>query len=792
MDILINSNIQQATPDYYINSKDYKGSKLYFNDNAAAVDYCILRKNTTDGLWYVVTSGDLKGYVNDGHYLYQFDYDKYISFDNNKTINPNDYTDLDFRFQGNSSSQMYFLSSVTGDSVQDNIDDNYFTLLSDGRILVNDIADVASYNCDLLVQTNFWNREDGTIYNYPIQNKVEKNSYFPITIYFDYDAWVILKDINGNVIKQMSVGNGSDKDYSTEFIWIPENCESIGIYEYNSNGYNEITNGVQPNLLDNSQAPEFSPNQGAGFVTIEPMSDELEPYVRYTGVDGNRASIFGAGYIYNDYKALYVASYDVRVQTDESIAKIACYMHSDFFDSVNSFYNLVPYTWNRCYTQPFSIPLVDAPNGLGYLIINNDSDDYVDKWIDIKNVKIEKVKFNKYVNYIPRGINSNAYGFGIDRIYLEAGKTYSLQVGGNNANATLGRQLMVEVFDFVDFYFDVNTGEFPSNFDKTMTFTAPHTQSYDIRSYYYPSNPNTSGSVYLDYYYIYEGTVDPGYQSIVPTDWIPSANDMESQTNYKSFNKTVSCPGPISNDYYYLDNNSVMDKLSCKANSFDLESVEKEYVKLGNKNFNNKTTVKKQIVQNTGYQLDEKQVYSLNKSPLVYKIEPKDYMIHTNYVSNTSTTYTLNTPSWVQLPLRYKLTPGKTYYLQGEIVQNSTSNSTAIVLNNGDYTNDAINLTLNSSFVCTPEMSLRTHFSFGNQIAYSPLVIRNLMITEGNQARVFEQEVLPYFEIKNYNVENTSFDGYQHKLLSEKNFEIILTDIESVTKRNNIKTTFFE
>lgn len=791
MNVYTTSQVTSDVTDYYINSPEYKGSKLLFTDSTVTqYEYVVLKQDYTDYNYYAVSQGKLKGFYQNSEYSYRFDYDKYLNFDSNKEIENNSYQ-VDFRHQGNSSVKMYLLLSDSTGMLQANIDANYFTLLDDGRVLVNDITQIDSTICDTYFKTTFWNREDGTIYNYPIQNTVEKNSYFPITIYGDYDAWVVLKDIDGNVIKQDSIGNGSEYDYATEFVWIPENTESIGIYEYNSNGFNEIQNGVQPNLLNGSQAPLFSPNQGEGFVTIEPMSNEDEPYVRYTGVDGNFASIFGASNIYDDYKALYVVSYDVRVQTDESIAKVACYMHSDFFDSVNSFYTLEPFTWNRCYTQPFSIPLVDSPSGLGYLIINNDTQDRIEKWMDVKNVKIEKVNFTKYVNYIPKGINSNAYGFAADRIYLEQGKTYTLRVGGNNANATLGRYLLVEVFDFVDWYLDVNTQHFSSNFNTDVTFTAPHTQSYDIRSYYYPSNVDTSGTVYIDYYYIFEGTVDPG-ETILPTDYIPSANDMELQTNYKSFNKSTVCPGTVSNDYFYYDNNSVMDKLACKANAFEVENIEKDYIKLGNKNFNNKTTIKKQIRQNTGFQLDEKQVYSLNKSPLVYKVTPKDYLVHRNLVYNTATTYTINTPDWVQLPLNQTLVPGKTYYFQGEIVQNSPSNAFRIGVNKNDNNISMVELELNASFVATAEMSTRTHLSFANQIGYSTLVIRNLMITEGSTPRVFEPYVFPHFDITHYNVDNTSFDGYQHKRLSEKNFEITLSDNNQVVKKNNITTSFFD
>jgi len=791
------SGVNEYTTDYYVNSKDYRGSNLIFSSTAASkYNYCILKFNLSDSKWYAITQGELKGYLDSslGSYLYKFDFDKYISFDSNKIMSDADVLSLNFKFTGMCSSKMRFLLSTSATFVTANINAGHFTLLNDGRILVNDISQFSNFICTDKFTVNFWNREDNTTINYPIQEKVEKSSYFPITTYSNHNVYVALKDANGNKINTLEVSNG-DQDFTTEFIWIPENCESIDIYEYNSNGYNEILNGVQPNLVNDSRAPLFGENAATGTMVATLKDDESsnEPYYRYQPSSSYAASVYGCITTYDDPKALYVASADVRVQSDEASAIINTYMHNDLWDSVSTTSNIEPFVWTRVFTKPFSIPLGTYPSdSSGYFIISNGSNDALGKWMDIKNVKIEKVKFNKYVNLIPKMQTSNLYGFASDQFYLQAGKTYTLRVDGNNSNATLNRHLFVEI-NKSGAYYSVPSTEFPGSYQKSISFTVSSSGIHYINSYYHPQIADTTGSVDLGSYYLYEGTVDPG-QDITPTDWIPSSFDMKAQTNQKSFTKTVGCSGVVSNDYFYLDNNSVMDKLSCKANAFEIESIEKEYVKLGNKDFNHKTTIKKQVKQNTGYSLDEKQLYSLNKSPLVYKIHPKDYMINQNYVLNTSSEYTINNAGWIHLNLKYTLKPNTKYFFQVDVVSgfDDVNASRFLYATASNYSGDEIELTPNTYFITPADSSKFIYLNVVNNYGYSPFVFRNIMITEGDQARTFEPEVYPHFEIANYNIDNNTFDGYKHKLLNEKNFELTLTDIETTTKRNNVKTTFLD
>lgn len=148
------------------------------------------------------------------------------------------------------------------------------------------------------------------------------------------------------------------------------------------------------NLLINSQSPLWQHNTLDTYMTSVLMADEAEPYRRNTPTSGERVTCFNEGsglYQFNDPNCTYYVGLDVRLNGPESgSGKASIYIHTDFDDSVLITLN-VPYNqWFRVYSEGFTLPMSDSPDNKGYIILNNDSDDRIDRYVDIKNVKIEK------------------------------------------------------------------------------------------------------------------------------------------------------------------------------------------------------------------------------------------------------------------------------------------------------------------------------------------------------------------------------------------------------------------
>lgn len=775
---LSNSNIKSDNTEYYVNSNDYKGAKLYFSNNISRFYYVVIKRNEVDNNWYVISNGSLNGYFSNSTYLYQFDFDKYINFSSNKILEePNQ---LDFEVEGNSSSKIYFIISSNEDFINNNITYGYFTLLADGRVLVNDINDAISYDYDYLINMNFWNRENGNVFNYPIQSTVENEKYYPITIYGDNSAYVILKDSTGEIIKRKILNGSNTYDYITHYIWVPSNCANLGVVEYNNSEVIDST--IQPNLINDSELITFQHNQGVGYMSQTLMTNEYEPYYRFQPIANNYFTAFGLNYNYSDNTALYVVSYDIRVESDSEYVEITTFLNNDYDDSAKTV--LIPsFKWTRVYTMPFS------SYGANPIIILNNSTDHIEKWVDLKNFKVEKVKYDKYVNYIYKGEASNVYGFAADNFYLQAGKTYTLRVTGNNSSATQGRSLLVELnrLGFPEYY-SMSTSEFSAGFTKSFSFTPTATGNHKIASYYYPNNPDTSGSVYLAYYYLYEGTVDPG-ETIQPTDYIPSVSDLNS-TNIKYIDNVVKCTGYKDNNYYYLTNNSSIDILSCKANAYNVQNVQKEYLNIGNKQYNYKNIINNQIKQNTGLFLNESQMYSLLKAPLVYKVNPTNKLLYPNMINTWKDEWFINTPGLTTFLLNKKLIPGKKYCLIADIIQvDYTNNNIRILLGDGSLIANQ-NIFFNVPFIASYNSTEFIKVTIMNNYNYKPCIFRGIKLIESDS--IIEYNENYNFNLANYNLDMSSFDGYNNKQLSEKNIELTLTDIESTTKRNNITTTFFD
>lgn len=114
------------------------------------------------------------------------------------------------------------------------------------------------------------------------------------------------------------------------------------------------------------------------------------------------------------------------------------------------------------------------------------------KWIGAGSTNLIA---NPFVNQ-----SSNVYGFAHRYVQVEAGKTYTLSVNGNAANALNGKSLRVFIYK-ADWTWERAleiTEEF--NTTKSVTFTSDETTELIISSYYFEYTEPRTGSVTVNWY----------------------------------------------------------------------------------------------------------------------------------------------------------------------------------------------------------------------------------------------------------------------------------------------------
>lgn len=128
---------------------------------------------------------------------------------------------------------------------------------------------------------------------------------------------------------------------------------------------------------------------------------------------------------------------------------------------------------------------------------------------------------------------STEYGFAVRTINLQAGETYTFSVNGRCNNVSEGKQLTACLYlEGWSWSVDVST---TSTEDKTsyVTFVAPKSDVYWIRSYYYPISEPRLGNVTTNWYKVEKGNK--------PTDYTPAPEDFynEINTNVLKINTSV-------------------------------------------------------------------------------------------------------------------------------------------------------------------------------------------------------------------------------------------------------------
>lgn len=74
-------------------------------------------------------------------------------------------------------------------------------------------------------------------------------------------------------------------------------------------------------------------------------------------------------------------------------------------------------------------------------------------------------------------------------------------------------------------------------------------------------------------------------------------------------------------DYFYFGINGFFNRIRCLGEYNDTVLTTKNYINVSNKKYLNKISTEKKIKQNTGFKLNQDEIYSLIQSPKIYKID---------------------------------------------------------------------------------------------------------------------------------------------------------------------------
>jgi hypothetical protein len=88
------------------------------------------------------------------------------------------------------------------------------------------------------------------------------------------------------------------------------------------------------------------------------------------------------------------------------------------------------------------------------------------------------------------------------------------------------------------------------------------------------------------------------------------------------------------NTYFNYSMEGTLVALNCSGNAHNVETTEKNYITISDKQYIKDITTNKQIKQNVGFKLEANQIYTLFKSPLVYKLED---LVFDKYLIDNST-----------------------------------------------------------------------------------------------------------------------------------------------------------
>lgn len=415
-----------------------------------------------------------------------------------------------------------------------------------------------------------------------------------------------------------------------------------------------------------------------------------------------------------------------------------------------------------------------------------------------------------------------SYGQSIqNNMYLTKG-TYTIRLQGRHTDS---QQTFIMLFNPSNSIEAVRVYNTYSSYDgfNYSVFNIPNDGNYNLWAF---TNESALPNVhfYIQNITLVKGGENPKYYSANPT------NVGYTGLSTYSFQVNNTCYKP----YYYFNTNGIYEAIWCNANKNIVDTVEKEYLNINNKQYVYKINTTEQIKQNSGFELTEKQVYSLIKTPYVRTFEQGEFYKYNPNLFNTSPDnpqpfYYYNNPQtfskvydkggdyWLYPINGWTGLIRKTDYISYAVknltyihslkVKNFSNVPVAIgVYNSTILPNNSKThvIPANSDWVLINDLPINLYnyntsalvMDIINAGQLIQLGFKDIKFEVGSTPTTFSKEVrLSSNELKTtsneYIVENSSFDGWTGKQLSEKNIELVFTNPNKKSRKTNIKKDFY-
>lgn len=353
----------------------------------------------------------------------------------------------------------------------------------------------------------------------------------------------------------------------------------------------------------------------------------------------------------------------------------------------------------------------------------------------------------------------------------------------------------------------------------------PSTQYYYTDSYI-PFTVGAGKTIYVAAYDSVGGTIYQydGISTInskiflfyIPTDCVRiSFTGVNGNSNiYTYYPKQSECKKQLF--YYSISGN--LDMMYIEGNTHEADNITKDYITVNDQKLPINIKYQKQLKVNTGFKLNQEQIYSLIKTPYTFLVE-KQLLIYPNLLNNSETLGT----DWGS---DYAATSNRTYpTINGQKVINVASTGTncnAWVAHGTTFT-PGIYYTISFNTLGTTPFTIgicenshifngvngRVSFTF-QYVDYSYGVIYITIPTSGHNTSFYnfklekgsvptpyevsinDYNTKPITPFKRYQLDTQSFEGYVGSKLSERNIELLLSDEKIYKRKTNFDLTFWD
>jgi len=141
---------------------------------------------------------------------------------------------------------------------------------------------------------------------------------------------------------------------------------------------------------------------------------------------------------------------------------------------------------------------------------------------------------------------------------------------------------------------------------------------------------------------------------------LPSATKIEYSINSGAFATIYPTLNTCNNQLFYYSIDGSFDNIYLEGNIHEVNNVKKEYVTIGNKKMPIKIITEKQLKCNTGFKLNQSQVYSLIKTPFVFLVDIVNQKVN-RYILDTTTFEGYNGTLYNEKNIELLLTDEKQY-----------------------------------------------------------------------------------------------------------------------------------